>query len=217
MRKNRTSESGLFNPRVLAGFFLCSVGVVLGMFSLAAIPLSELETSASRKPAETPRAQRSVPPDAANFLSTFGSNANRLPAGVPLPPSGLDAPPGRKPGAQFSVNGQSNPSSSNPTAGFPGVAGMPLQPGTASGANLLANPGVAKQQAAPPSVPQPFASGSMLLAPEAASGWSIVNSPNSRPTPTDNFPSGVTCVSASDCWAVGYYDNVSAYQSLIEH
>src|SRR5207253_10400789 len=47
--------------------------------------------------------------------------------------------------------------------------------------------------------------------------WAIVDSPNSRPTPTDNFPSGVTCVSASDCWAVGYYNNVSAYQTLIEH
>src|SRR5438094_8219852 len=46
--------------------------------------------------------------------------------------------------------------------------------------------------------------------------WAIVDSPNSRPTPTDNFPSGVTCVSASDCWAVGYSNNGRAYQTMIE-
>jgi hypothetical protein len=57
-----------------------------------------------------------------------------------------------------------------------------------------------------------------MASPATASGnWTIVDSPNSRPTPTDNFPSGVTCVSASDCWAVGYYNNVSANQTLIEH
>ena len=44
-------------------------------------------------PVETTRANTSVPPDPANFPSTFGSNANRLPPGVPLPP-----------GAQFSLN-----------------------------------------------------------------------------------------------------------------
>jgi len=47
--------------------------------------------------------------------------------------------------------------------------------------------------------------------------WDIVSSPNSRPTPTDNFPMAVTCLSESDCWAVGYYDNVSAYQTVIQH
>src|SRR5437762_1173225 len=64
------------------------------------------------------------------------------------------------------------------------------------------------------------------VAPAAAAGpsstaatgaWNIVSSPNSRPTPTDNFPAEVVCVSASDCWAVGYYNNVSAYQTLIHH
>ena len=36
MKKQRASESGLFNLRVLAAFALCSAGVMLGMFSLAA-------------------------------------------------------------------------------------------------------------------------------------------------------------------------------------
>src|SRR5437870_1036138 len=44
----------------------------------------------------------------------------------------------------------------------------------------------------------------MPLAPEqAASDWSIVASPSAT-SPQNNIFSGVTCLSASDCWAVGY-------------
>jgi hypothetical protein len=48
--------------------------------------------------------------------------------------------------------------------------------------------------------------------------WAIVSSPNTLAA-LDNYLDGVTCVSASDCWAVGYYGNVSmtAWQTLIEH
>ena len=125
MKEKPASNSAFFNPRVLLACVLCSAGVLLGMFSLAARPLSELESSPSRKSVETTRTNTSVPPDSANFLSTVGSNANRLPL---------------SPGTQFSVNGQGDPSSSSPTAGFPGVAGMPLRPGTANGASSLGNP-----------------------------------------------------------------------------
>ena len=58
--------------------------------------------------------------------------------------------------------------------------------------------------------------GVFSLASGTQSSWAIVDSPNSRPTATDNFPLGVTCVSASDCWAVGYYDN-GANQTVIQH
>ena len=50
-----------------------------------------------------------------------------------------------------------------------------------------------------------------------ASDWEIVASPNSRPTPTSNFTYAVTCVTASDCWAVGYYIEGGSFQTLIEH
>ena len=53
------------------------------------------------------------------------------------------------------------------------------------------------------------------LSPVAA-GWSIVSSPNPGTSPY-NFLSGVTCTSASQCWAVGYYVNGSGFgQTLIE-
>ena len=44
--------------------------------------------------------------------------------------------------------------------------------------------------------------------------WSIVTSPNTTDT-NHNFLAGVTCVSASDCWAVGSTDGV--FRALIEH
>jgi hypothetical protein len=44
--------------------------------------------------------------------------------------------------------------------------------------------------------------------------WAIVSSPNASVT-QGNFLYGVTCVSASECWAVGYY-NAGAAQTLIE-
>src|SRR3984893_10238107 len=50
MKKNRASKSGLFNPRVLFAFALCSVGIFLAMFSLAGMPSSRpknFSTSAS--------------------------------------------------------------------------------------------------------------------------------------------------------------------------
>ena len=47
MRKNPSSESGLFNPRVLIALSFCSVGVLLAMFSFAATPSSGTLTDTS--------------------------------------------------------------------------------------------------------------------------------------------------------------------------
>src|SRR5205823_2250513 len=41
--------------------------------------------------------------------------------------------------------------------------------------------------------------------------WSIVPSPNA--TTTNNALYGVTCVSASDCWAAGYYSIADTFQT----
>jgi ligand-binding SRPBCC domain-containing protein len=48
--------------------------------------------------------------------------------------------------------------------------------------------------------------------------WSIVSSPNTSTTDLDTLR-GVTCISGSDCWAVGYYSNNSGIpnQTLTEH
>lgn len=51
---------------------------------------------------------------------------------------------------------------------------------------------------------------------DAPSEWSILDSPNSEPVPTDNTPSDVTCTSAEDCWVVGSFRNGGTDQTLIE-
>src|SRR3989442_4417555 len=57
----------------------------------------------------------------------------------------------------------------------------------------------------------------MLSFAAAAATWSIVSSPNTDATQSNQL-SGVTCLSASDCWAVGsYFNAASVAQPLIEH
>ena len=47
------------------------------------------------------------------------------------------------------------------------------------------------------------------------SEWNLVSSPNTSAT-LNNFLQAVTCVSARDCWAAGYYFNGTVNQTLIE-
>ena len=47
--------------------------------------------------------------------------------------------------------------------------------------------------------------------------WTMQDSPNPGGLTGDNYLLSVTGVSASDAWAVGYYDNGSSQQTLIEH
>jgi hypothetical protein len=47
MKQNPAAQSGFFNPRVLVAFTLCSLGVILGMFSLASRSLSQAVPSCS--------------------------------------------------------------------------------------------------------------------------------------------------------------------------
>ena len=49
------------------------------------------------------------------------------------------------------------------------------------------------------------------------SGWAVVSSPNALDYP-NNYLVGVTCTSASDCWAIGWYsDNSNRDKTLTEH
>jgi hypothetical protein len=48
------------------------------------------------------------------------------------------------------------------------------------------------------------------------SAWAIISSPSATASDNNNL-NGVTCVSASDCWAVGSYRMGSAFSSLFEH
>jgi hypothetical protein len=165
MRRNCTSESGLFNPRVLVAFVLCSLGVVLGMFSVAATPSAKVAVR------NTPAPPTSFRPG--QLAAGFAPTASALPPGVPLP-SGMASVPRDPLHAPFSVNQQIDSPSSGPTAD----------------------------------------SSSMPLSSAVASDWSIVNSPNE--SAKTYLLVGVTCLSASDCWAVGRPSGVSSI-TIIEH
>lgn len=61
-----------------------------------------------------------------------------------------------------------------------------------------------------------WSSGTPLVATQTP-GWSIVRSPNINMGQQQNELFGTTCVSASDCWAVGWYDSDQGVtQTLIE-
>src|SRR5437870_4634209 len=124
MQKNSISQSGLFNPRVLVAFTLCSVGVLLAMLSFAANP-----------------------------------------------PGGMTGSSGNSPGDSFFADKHAGPFTGKAAAG---VASRPLAP--------------------------------------TGPGWSLVTSPDTSAT-QDNNLQGVTCASASDCWAVGSYNAGSAFPS----
>jgi hypothetical protein len=47
--------------------------------------------------------------------------------------------------------------------------------------------------------------------------WSIMASPNPSGSGAPNILNGVTAVSTSDVWAVGYYENRNGFQTLVEH
>jgi len=146
MKKNPSTQSGIFNRRILCAFALCSAGTLLAMFSFAATP-----------PVETMRADTRLPLGPTNFPSTLSSDANQTLPGLPLP--------------------------------------VPFEPQFSFGV------GTSQSTPAP--------SGTQ-------SRWSIIIPPQAKGTLTNNGLNAVTCVSESDCWAVGAYKG-DANQTLIEH
>jgi len=55
-----------------------------------------------------------------------------------------------------------------------------------------------------------------LVEQDAGSGWNIISGPNPSGS-TASWLNGVTCVSASDCWAVGYSVDIDGkWQTLVE-
>ena len=166
MQKNAASQSGIFNPRVLLAFTLCSVGALLAVFSLAATP-----------PVETTHANTSVSQPTAS-------------EGMPLV-SGTQS-------NDWSIVSSPNTSATEHNA-LRGVTCVSASECWAVGYYLAEN------------------AAQTLIERWDGTSWSIVSSPNTSTTEA-NVVLGVTCVSASECWAVGYYygldDLIS--QTLIE-
>jgi hypothetical protein len=76
MRKNLISQSGIFNPRVLLALALCSCGVLLGAFSLAATPFAEMAAAYASEMPLAPAAQGDWA--IVNSPNTSAAESNRL-------------------------------------------------------------------------------------------------------------------------------------------
>src|SRR5436190_291823 len=121
----RSEVSAFVNPRILCAFALCSCGVLLGMFSLAATP-----------PVQQPVTDLSA---VASLTGAKVDPSSALPPGVPLPA-----------GAQLgnSLTAQSDPLSAAVPARLPRLKGMPLGSQMASPASSLGNSVLPNQQPA---------------------------------------------------------------------
>ena len=155
MKTKIHSQSGIFNPRILVAFALGSVGVLLAMLSFAAAPALSM----------------------------------------PLAPSGL----------AWSIVTSPNTSATHENV----LSGV-----TCTSASDCWDVGYVYTGFFPPQGAQ------TLVEHWNGAAWSIVRSPNTSAT-QDNYLSGVTCTSASDCWAVGDYvipnGNGFYYSTLVEH
>jgi hypothetical protein len=190
MKNNPQSQSGIFSPRVIGAFLLCSAGIVLAMLSFAATP-----------------------------------------------PNGITGAGGKTPGTSLFVGRYAQPISGNAKAWS---ASVPVVQSTTSGWSVVSSPNDNNnpndydiEAVTCTSAADCWAVGhyhasdgyqETLTEHWNGSAWAIVYSPNysaSQFYATDNnYLSGVVCASASDCWAVGYYDYhglSNTTQTLIMH
>src|SRR5207248_3662420 len=170
MKKNLSSNSGMFDPRVLAAFTLCSVGLFLALFSLAANPSSDMTRSVADSPGESSLVQ--------NHASSFSGNPAVAAASMPLAPTTAPV---------WAIENSPN----GPTTRDNYLEGVTC----VSGSDCWA---VGYY------VSDPVGYSQTLIEHWNGTSWSVVPSPNTSATQHNQLAS-VTCVSTSDCWAVGQY------------
>jgi hypothetical protein len=207
MRKNLISQSGIFNPRVLLALALCSCGVLLGVFSLAAKASVETTRGNTSKTPLAPAAQGDWA--IVNSPNTSAAESNRLWAVTCLSASECWAVGDHYPGnavtsAQTLIqrwDGNSWAIVNSPNTGtYNTLYGVTCISSSDCWAVGFYN----------------TSQWQTLTQHWDGTSWTVVSSPNAGALQT-NILLGVTCASTSDCWAVGYATNGSGYDSLIEH
>src|SRR6266550_2107815 len=138
------------------------------------------------------------------------------------PSSGMTRVPGNSPGGSLSFDKNAGPLRSATVAGM----NLPLAPAAAGSWTVVSSPNTSPtehnflQTVTCVSASDCWAAGNYfaggavtqtLIERWDGTSWAIVSSPNAGVT-QGNFLYGVTCVSASECWAVGYYNAASAAQ-----
>jgi hypothetical protein len=202
MQKNAASQSGIFNPRVLLAFTLCSVGALLAMFSLAATP-----------PVETTHAKTSVPQPAA-------SESMPLVSGAQSNDWSIVSSPNTSATENNALRGVTCVSASECWAvGYylaDNAAQTLIERWDGTSWSIVSSPNTSATQSnfllgvTCASASECWAVGyyyndnvisQTLIERWNGTSWEIVSSPNTS-TKDYNALSGVTCVSASECWAV---------------
>jgi hypothetical protein len=204
MRKDHISQSGIFTPRVLVAFALCSSGVLLGMFSLGATPRRMIGAEAS------PSGDWSIVPSpnvneadknnsfaATTCVSVSDCWAVGSSQTVELAGSAAQTLIERWNGTSWAIvpSPNTNAKQSNSLSAVTCVSASDCW----AVGNYLSG-GVAQT----------------LAVHWDGTAWRIVGSPNSSAT-QNNSLAGVTCASTSDCWAVGVYFNAGAKQTFVQH
>jgi hypothetical protein len=236
-KKNHVAQCGLFNPRVLVSFAFCSVGAFLALLSFAANPPSGLTGSAAKSAGDL----LSIDKHAAR-LSGNANPAKSAPLAVAAAGSwSIVASPSAS-DAQFNfLNSVTCSSLSDCWAvGYYRVDESPgshfrtlVEHWDGTSWSIVSSPNTGAlesnslQAVTCASASDCWAVGEYvvglfdtrtLVERWDGTSWAIVSSPNAS-TAQYNYLYGVTCASASECWAVG--NTVSGptspiYQNLIE-
>ncbi len=181
MKKIHSSTSGIFNLRVLLAFALCLVSALLAMLSFAANPPSGTTAQVPGGQNDSPFVHQQAGP--------FSGGASRRPGAARMPADS----------ATWAIVTSANTSTTEENVLY-GVTCISASNCWAVGEYYNSVSGNHKT----------------LIEQWNGSAWSVVPSPNADAT-HDNELYGVTCTSASDCWAVGEYSNGTADQTLVEH
>jgi len=242
MKKRALSQSGIFHPRVLVALILCSAGVFLAMLSFAATLPGGMTASAPNSTGDSAFVRKPA--------GLVSSRANAQAANVPFAPAA--ATPSDPSAPSWSIVPSPNELSEEGNALYGvtcvsasdcwavGISGFGFPKTLIERWNGTSWAIVASPNTSSPydnrlygvtciSASECWAVGyafngnnyQTLIEQWNGTAWAIVTSPNPSAS-QNNFLSGVTCASASDCWAVGYYVNVnsttgtSATQTLIE-
>ena len=238
MKTKIHSQSGIFNPRILAAFALGSVGVLLAMLSFAANPPRGMKTpSASSAGASAFVDNHAVP---------LKGNAAAPASSMPLAATGAVWSIVSSPNASatednylkevtctsasdcwavgfYNFNGTVSPPSHTLIEHWNGTTwSIVTSPNTSATQPNFLNDVTCSSASDCWTVGSYYDSSigddHTLIEHWNGTRWFIVTSPNTSAT-QGNGLSGVTCSSASDCWAVGVHhiSSVDVNQTLIEH
>jgi hypothetical protein len=220
MQKASASRSGVFNPRLLLSFGLCSVGVLLAMFSLAANPPITMRPAAAA--ASSPLALTAGTWSLVTSPNVNSTGENSL-FGVTCPSVSdcwtvgayFDGSTYQTLTEQWDGNSWAIVPSPN---GNPPSFNVFFGSACTSASNCWAigyynHDGSTWEQT--------------FVERWNGTSWAINPSPSTSTT-LHNYLEGVTCTSASNCWAVGYHFlgiffvgpgliGTPTYQTLIEH